>query len=599
MTIIFMFLVVSFPWSIKQVARLCNGNTGMEFVCGDADHDGKEEIIFSGRTDEYVPCYQIWENAGWNRYRLVHSDTGCNKRWPPGPGIFTGNFWPSDIGDPDRDGMTDVLGYNVEFRGDSIPYRRYALLVLMESPAEDSYPTRMVWYRYLEDSLGTYECDWRMLMGDLDHNGREEIIYTIPGWGCMRLLEACGNNQYEPVWLSNVASPYDGAVGDFDLDGMPDFVTSNALVWVNVFENRGPGRYDSVWTGMTNSYNCGDAFSGRDVNQNGRPEFFVRSAQYHGIDWHFDLFMWEATGDNQYERFHIADAWEHDIGGPYGFDSECDDIDGDGVEEVVWSLAGSVRVLKPITQYEFQTVAYWFNDLPWHYQTAVRVHDMNHNGYGDIVVSADYETAVLEVEAIRVISPNGWRILQPGDTCWIRWQVFNPPRCDSVSLLLRVGDYQMDTIATGLAPSDTPYAWVIPESIRAVPCWVMAIAYGPGWQYDEQDTAMWIVGIGESGERPTTVRDARITALPNPAPGPVMVSYDVPNAGPVEVSVIDPSGRRVATLVSGRTELGSYRLSWDRRDRQGRAVAPGVYFLRLDAAGQSRIVKLVLAGEGH
>jgi len=279
--------------------------------------------------------------------------------------------------------------------------------------------------------------------------------------------------------------------------------------------------------------------------------------------------------------------------------SACGDVDGDGVEEIVWGTTSGVQVLKPVSEFTFETVYRWYNRFIPQWATIVKVRDMNHNGYADIVVDACWQTVILEVEAIRVLAPNGWRILQPGDTCWIRWQVFNPPRCDSVSLLLRVGDYQMDTIATGLAPSDTPYAWVIPESIRAVPCWVMAIAYGPGWQYDEQDTAMWIVGIGESGKRAGPVSEARITVLPNPAPGPVMVSYDVPSAGPVEVSVLDPSGRQVATLVSGRTELGSYRLSWDRRDRQGRAVAPGVYFLRLDAAGQSRIVKLVLAGEGH
>ena len=51
-----------------------------------------------------------------------------------------------------------------------------------------------------------------------------------------------------------------------------------------------------------------------------------------------------------------------------------------------------------------------------------------------------------------------------------------------------------------------------------------------------------------------------------------------------EVTVLDAAGRRLRTL-----EVRSGRASWDGRDRDGRAVRPGVYFLRAGGGGFERV----------
>jgi hypothetical protein len=38
---------------------------------------------------------------------------------------------------------------------------------------------------------------------------------------------------------------------------------------------------------------------------------------------------------------------------------------------------------------------------------------------------------------------------------------------------------------------------------------------------------------------------------------------------------------------------GAYNLTWDGRDDLGRAVAPGVYFIRMEAASQTATRKLI------
>ena len=50
----------------------------------------------------------------------------------------------------------------------------------------------------------------------------------------------------------------------------------------------------------------------------------------------------------------------------------------------------------------------------------------------------------------------------------------------------------------------------------------------------------------------------------------------------------------VKTLVTGRMDPGLYFVQWDGRDEAGHAVASGVYFCRLEVAGQTAVEKMVL-----
>jgi hypothetical protein len=83
---------------------------------------------------------------------------------------------------------------------------------------------------------------------------------------------------------------------------------------------------------------------------------------------------------------------------------------------------------------------------------------------------------------------------------------------------------------------------------------------------------------------------------PNPfqAQGQTTIEYSLPEQTEVSVKVYDVLGRRVRTLVSGETQRsGVHTLQWNARDKQGQAVASGVYFARLDA-GQTRSIKMVV-----
>jgi hypothetical protein len=58
--------------------------------------------------------------------------------------------------------------------------------------------------------------------------------------------------------------------------------------------------------------------------------------------------------------------------------------------------------------------------------------------------------------------------------------------------------------------------------------------------------------------------------------------------------VVDVTGRTVAELVDATRAGGDHRAEWRGTDGSGSAVAPGVYFLRLEWEGAARTRRVVL-----
>ncbi len=74
---------------------------------------------------------------------------------------------------------------------------------------------------------------------------------------------------------------------------------------------------------------------------------------------------------------------------------------------------------------------------------------------------------------------------------------------------------------------------------------------------------------------------------PNPFNPMTTVSFDLPQSSRVDLSVFDLRGRRLATLIADDLTAGSHSATWRGTDQQGRAVASGVYLIRLQAGNEA------------
>lgn len=83
-------------------------------------------------------------------------------------------------------------------------------------------------------------------------------------------------------------------------------------------------------------------------------------------------------------------------------------------------------------------------------------------------------------------------------------------------------------------------------------------------------------------------------AAPNPFRDATSVTYSLPAAGRARLRVIDVTGRTVTELVDATRGAGTYHAEWRGTDGAGSAVAPGVYFLRLESQGGARTRRVVL-----
>lgn len=121
--------------------------------------------------------------------------------------------------------------------------------------------------------------------------------------------------------------------------------------------------------------------------------------------------------------------------------------------------------------------------------------------------------------------------------------------------------------------------------------------------------AVWKTGAAEQGKNgvyaltvnspwldagPAATASTRLLgARPSPFTSATRIEYELAAGTDVEVEVFDVSGARVATLERGARPAGRHAVSWAGDDERGRALPPGLYLVRLRAAGVAATTKLV------
>ena len=85
-----------------------------------------------------------------------------------------------------------------------------------------------------------------------------------------------------------------------------------------------------------------------------------------------------------------------------------------------------------------------------------------------------------------------------------------------------------------------------------------------------------------------------LSAYPNPFNSSLRISYYALKTGEVKLRVYDILGRRVSEVRHVVSAPGYWSMGWDGRDSDGKEIASGIYFLRLETNTMSEIKKVVL-----
>ncbi|MBI5169859.1 MAG: T9SS type A sorting domain-containing protein [Candidatus Eisenbacteria bacterium] len=108
--------------------------------------------------------------------------------------------------------------------------------------------------------------------------------------------------------------------------------------------------------------------------------------------------------------------------------------------------------------------------------------------------------------------------------------------------------------------------------------------------------ARWTAPSGTTGvDDPLPVALAFAPVSPNPVRGEATLRFALPAGAHVTLAVYDAQGRRVRLLLDVTMPAGEHALRWDGDDDAGRALAAGLYFVRLEAGGRTFVRRCVLA----
>lgn len=117
----------------------------------------------------------------------------------------------------------------------------------------------------------------------------------------------------------------------------------------------------------------------------------------------------------------------------------------------------------------------------------------------------------------------------------------------------------------------------------------------PAFEYDRNRGRVFVVfgttvtRVGVSPPWRGTLR-----AVPNPFSGTTMLSFTLPITGTARLTIYDVRGKCVARLANAPFAAGDHTVYWDGRDDNGRRVAQGVYFARIETTRGLLTRKLTL-----
>jgi hypothetical protein len=81
---------------------------------------------------------------------------------------------------------------------------------------------------------------------------------------------------------------------------------------------------------------------------------------------------------------------------------------------------------------------------------------------------------------------------------------------------------------------------------------------------------------------------------PNPFNPNTMIEYALPKSAHVTIEIYNLLGQKVDVLIDEDQKVGRYRVDWDGRDRNGKELASGIYFYRIQAGDFVKCKKMIM-----
>lgn len=290
-------------------------------MIGDVNNNGKTELYGSRKfyeTPTEPICIYELDNSDQFKFKYQYDSA----------------YLSQNIYDIDKDGNNEVqvLGYMGEQR-------------FFSKENDTSFATQL---NFILDYERTQLDD--QILGDFDGDQKTDLLFDRHSPPDVYIFEYNPViNNFDSVYYFHIQDSIELGIGgysvkDFDLDGKTDIVFSTIMGKVFVIENEGDNQYENIWQGSVASYNAYYHTNTNDIDQNGKPEFWIMANSYYNGIGITRITIFETSGDNNYQQ-----VGRVDLIGVFSFYAgtmQAVDIDNDGVEEVAICIDGNFLILK-------------------------------------------------------------------------------------------------------------------------------------------------------------------------------------------------------------------------------------------------------------
>ncbi len=332
-----------YNWKYHHISDIpVSGIEGYGLLSGDLNQNGRPEVygIYVPQfQDGSTRIYELNDSGSWNLQYVYPFRIGVVE----------------NIDDMDRNERIEVFARNADS------------LYVFEQPDKHSFPTTSK-FRYRLSYDGGIGIPNEL--GDMDNDGRKELVYRGSERDTADLINqrnyiarydtTLGN--FVKIWNHHLGldcgggecTPNGMAIGDYDGDNLPEFVTSMYLGNVFDVEYVSGDSFRVAWIDSLST--AGRAGSG-DVDGNGIAEFFVGGNQVESDGYvHMRIYAYERTGNDSFAPFFSFNIF------PVGLFSadlyQTADVEGDGQKELLISFGGGVLILKGSGTHQYHLFYY-------------------------------------------------------------------------------------------------------------------------------------------------------------------------------------------------------------------------------------------------
>jgi len=257
------------------------------------------------------------------------------------------------------------------------------------------------------------------------------------------------------------------------------------------------------------------------------------------------------------------------------------------VNVIIWSWCGQVddkyaagtlgsEYLYPMTQLEVD-----YPDVSFIYMTGHVDHwdDANNKAANQMV--RDYcitnDKVLYDFAAIESYDPDGTFFEFPHDNCNYYESVTGP----------LLGNWATEWQNSHTVNVD----WYDCNSAHSEPLNANRKAYAAWWLW--AILAGWNPSVSVN-EDVIVVKEILLNNHPNPFNPSTTISFSIPEESKVELSIYNPKGQKIRTLVKDQFTAGDHKTTWNGVDDNNKPVSSGIYFYKLQVNGKVEAVKKCL-----